>query len=117
MKLGKYWKGEEPLSRSFWVAYIGGSLLVLLLAWLIAAIAGLALGIPIYSLTLLVVIAIGLFNPYYTLGWVSVWRSAARSQQNLGATLAKLVVVTHMAIYAYFLTLIPEAMTELMRGT
>ena len=89
---------------------------MLLLAWLIVAITGLALGIPIYSLTLLVVIVIGIFNPYYTLGWVSVWRSAARSQQNLGAILAKLVVVTHMAIYAYFLTLIPEAMTDLMKG-
>ena len=89
---------------------------MLLLAWLIVAITGLALGIPIYSLTLLVVIVIGIFNPYYTLGWVSVWRSAARSQQNLGAILAKLVVVAHMAIYAYFLTLIPEAMTDLMKG-
>jgi hypothetical protein len=89
---------------------------VLILAWLIAAIAGLALGISIYSITLLIVIVIGLFNPYYALGWVSVWRSATRSQQNLGSTSAKLVVVAHMAIYAYFLTLISEAMTELMKG-
>jgi hypothetical protein len=116
VNLGRYWRGEEPLSRSFWVAYIGGSFAVLLLTWLIAVITGLALGISIYSLSLLVVIAIGLFNPYYTIGWVSVWRSAARSQQNLGASLAKLVVVAHMAIYAYFLTLIPESMTELMKG-
>ena len=90
--------------------------MVLLLTWLIAAIAGLAIGISIYSLTLFLVIVIGLFNPYYTLGWVSVWRSAARSQQSLGATLAKLIVVAHMAVYAYFLTQIPGAMTELMKG-
>ena len=90
---------------------------MLFLTWLVAAIAGLAMGVSIYSLSLLVVIAIGLFNPYYTLGWVSVWRSAANSQQKPGATLAKLVVVAHMAIYAYFLTQIPQAMTDLMKGT
>ena len=89
---------------------------MLLLTWIIAAIAGLALGISTYSITLLIVIVVGLFNPYYTLGWVSVWRSATRSQQNLRSILAKLLVVAHMAIYAYSLTLIPEAMTELMKG-
>jgi len=89
---------------------------VLLLTWVIAAIVGLALGISIYSITLLIAIVIGLFNPYYALGWVSVWRSATRSQQNLGTILAKLVVISHMAIYAYFLTLIPDTMTELSKG-
>ena len=113
MNPGRYWRGEESLSRCFWLAYIFGSIVILLSAVIITAVVGLLLGASIYSLVLIAFLLIGIFNPYYFFGWISVWRCSKNSTQKILGAYAKGVVLIHVVAYMYFAVGIPKLVTEL----
>jgi hypothetical protein len=112
MNPGRYWRGEESLGRSFWLAYVMGSIVILVLGLVIVAVVGFLLGVPIYSLILIIFLFIGIFNPYYFFGWISVWRCSKNSEKLILATGAKGVVLAHVVTYMYFVAGVPEMVTE-----
>lgn len=107
MQLSSYWRGEKPLGKSFWLAYVLGSLLLLALALIAAGITGLVSGISIYSASLLVFLVLWQFNPCYVFGWVAVWRASRHCNNSIAVTSARFVVIFHMVVTGYFLIGVP----------
>jgi hypothetical protein len=87
--IGRIWRGEEGLARTFWVY---GFAVNILLKGLLLLIAFVSSGVPTFGLAVLGVLAFSLVYSIFI--WVGIWRSASRyAGPKTWAVLAKIAVV------------------------
>ena len=104
----EYWNGNNSLSKTFWYAWVIGSLVSAFVIALIAFLAGYIFSVSSIQLAIATFIFLLLFNPYYIFCWVAMWRSSKNTETKAIQILAKALVVAHVAIVVYDIASIQE---------
>ena len=97
----KYFSGEESLAKTFWLFWIGGSLVLSILGTVLVSASGLIFHIPLAQLAFITFLLLVLFNPYYIVCWLATWRATKNTANQAAAISAKLLVVIHIAYVIY----------------
>lgn len=104
----KYWNGDESLGKTFWLLWVAGSLAFAISGGILAFLGGLIVSISGFQLAFVTFLLLLLFNPYYIMCWVSVWRSTKNTNVQLLGIGAKALVGLHAMSVLYNLTSIHE---------
>ena len=100
----EYWYGDQPLIKTFWLLWVGGSLMFAFLGAAFVFASGLIFQFPSASAALLTFLLLALFNPYYIFCWVSTWRATKNTSFRVAEVGVKLLVVIHVTYVIYSFT-------------
>jgi hypothetical protein len=98
-----YWEGNQSLPKTFWLAWIAGSLLIAVILASLVYVAGALLRFPSASMAITTFIILVLFNPYYLFCWVANWRASTKSQNIPVKIIVRALVVSHAGYVFYTL--------------
>ena len=102
----KYWQGNQSLVKTFWLLWVAGSLIIAVIGAILVYAFGLIFHLPPASMAFFTFLILVLFNPYYIVCWVAMWRATKNSSSQVVAVSIKFLVVTHIAYVIYSLIVI-----------
>jgi len=104
----EYWNGNNSISKTFWYAWVIGSVAIAFAFGLIAFLAGYLFSVSSIQLAIATFIFLLLINPYYIFCWVALWRSSKNTENKAIHILTKALVIAHAGIVIYNITSIQE---------